>query len=72
MVGTSDSDENELDRIPMTEEEIQQILDRRKRCDNAVRQRDKQLMQEFAVYNRRSFRISLKSIFCTFIIAFNV
>ena len=47
MVGTAaDSDENELDRRPMTEEEIQQILDQRKKRDNARRQRDKRLVRE--------------------------
>ena len=43
-VGTSDSDE--LDRIRMTEEEIQQVLNQRRMRDNMKRKRDKQLMQE--------------------------
>lgn len=43
-VGTSDSDE--LDRRPMTEEEIQQVLNQRRMRDNLKRKRDKQLMQE--------------------------
>jgi integrase len=43
-VGTSDSDE--LDRRPMTEEEIQQVLNQRRMRDNMKRKRDKELMQE--------------------------
>lgn len=44
MVGMSDSDER--DRRPMTEDEIQQVLHRRKIRDNAIRRRDKRLIQE--------------------------